>query len=300
MNIGVIMGGTSSEREISLYTGKEMENNLDKNKYVVIPIVIENKNDIIYKVKNIDFALLALHGKFGEDGTVQGVLETMGIPYSGCGLLSSSLCMDKDITKKIIRAEGIKTADWVMIKEEEQIKFNEINNIGYPIVVKPNCGGSSVATSIVESEKQLEDAVRVAFKYDKEVMIEKYLKGDEITCCILNGKMLPIIAIKPKASFFDYTSKYSDGGAEEFVVQLEEKLQEKVEAMAIKCYNALKCKVYARVDMIIVNGETFVLEINTLPGMTKNSLFPKSAATVGLSFGQLLDNIIESSIKEKR
>jgi D-alanine-D-alanine ligase len=300
LKIGVIMGGTSSEREISLYTGKEMVNALDKAKYEVFPIVIDRKEELIDKVKGIDFALLALHGKFGEDGTIQGVLETLDIPYSGCGVLSSSICMDKDITKRLVRAKGITTGDWNMVGSLEELNYDTVQAIGYPVVVKPNSGGSSVATFIINSVQDLKPAVVDALKYDREVMIEKYIKGDEITCCVLNGEMLPVLAIKPKASFFDYTSKYSDGGADEFVVELNEELHKKVEKMALDCYNALKCSVYARVDMIIDNGKPYVLEVNTLPGMTRNSLFPKSAASVNISFSQLLDLIIEYSSKQTR
>lgn len=299
MKIGVIMGGISSEREISLKSGEEICKNLDDSKYEIIPIVLDSKEEIIDKIKGIDVAFLALHGQFGEDGTVQGILESLGVPYTGCGLLSSAMCMDKDITKKLIKSEGIKTAPWINVNSLEKIDYDEIEKIGYPVVVKPNSGGSSVATFVVRDKSDIYAAVSEGLKYDREVMIEKYIKGDEITCCILNGKMLPVLAIKPRSSFFDYTSKYSDGGADEYIVELEDNLKKLVEDMAIKCYNALKCSVYARVDMIVQNGEPYVLEINTLPGMTKNSLFPKSARGVGIDFRKLLDLIIEYSLMER-
>lgn len=300
MKIGVIMGGISSEREISLKSGEEICKNLDRSKYGVIPIILNSKEEIMNKVNGIDVAFLALHGQFGEDGTVQGILESLGIPYTGCGVLSSAMCMDKDITKRLIRDEGIKTAPWINISNPEKIDYAEIEKIGYPVVVKPNSGGSSVATYVIGDKSGIYDAVSEGLKYDSEVMVEKYIKGDEITCCILNGRMLPILAIKPRASFFDYTSKYADGGADEYIVELEESLQKKVEEMSIRCYKTLKCSVYARVDLIVQNGEPYVLELNTLPGMTKNSLFPKSARGVGMNFTGLLDHIIEYSLKERR
>jgi D-alanine-D-alanine ligase len=222
------MGGTSSEREISLSTGKEMVTYLDKNKYDICPIIVDEKEEIIDKVRGIDFALLALHGKFGEDGTVQGVLETLGIPYSGCSLLSSSLCMDKDITKKILKASGINTADWILVKNIEELNCKQIEIIGYPVVVKPNSGGSSVATFVTNNFQEVKNAVEEGVKYDKEIMVEKYIKGDEITCCVLNGKLLPILAIRPKSSFFDYESKYLDGGADEFVIELDKNLYDRL------------------------------------------------------------------------
>lgn len=300
MKIGVIMGGVSSEREVSLNSGKEIVNYFDKNKYEVIPIVIDKKDDVIEKAKGIDFAFIALHGKFGEDGIIQAVLETMDIPYSGCGPLTSGVCMNKDITKKILRSTGINTADWLCVRSVEEIDYDYIDKMGYPVFVKPNSGGSSVATNLIKKKEDIESAVKLALDYDTEVMIEKYIKGDEITCCILEGKMMPVIAIKPKAEFFDYTAKYADGGSDEIIVEFEEGLQKKIEEMALDCWKVLKCSVYVRVDMIIKNGVPYVLELNTLPGMTKNSLFPKSAKAVNLSFTQLLDKITQVSLKEVR
>jgi D-alanine-D-alanine ligase len=300
MKIGVLMGGISSEREISLKTGKEIADNLNKDKYEVVTIVIDKKEDLMEKVKDIDFAFLALHGKFGEDGTVQAVLQTLGIPYSGCDVLSSAICMDKDMTKKVIKAADINTAQWVMVRDAEKFDVAAIEKMGFPVVVKPNSGGSSVATNIARSKEELKPFIIEALKYDKEVMVEQYIKGDEITCCVLNREMLPVLAIKPKSNFFDFASKYSDGGAEEVVVQLNEELHKKVEAMAIACWDSLKCSVYSRVDMLVRDGEPFILEINTLPGMTKNSLFPKSASAAGITFPMLLDTIIEYSLKEVR
>lgn len=301
MKVGVIMGGISSEREISLKSGNSVVENIDKNKYEVIPIVIDKKEDIINKVKGIDFALLALHGQFGEDGTVQAVLQTLGIPYSGCGPLSSAACMDKDMTKSLLQAAGIRTAPWINLRSEDEINYEDIKELGYPVVVKPTHGGSSVATFIIKEEKEIENAVKEAFKWDNEVMIEKFIKGDEITCPVMGREMFPVVAIKPHAEFFDYTAKYADGGSDEFVIELEESLHKEVEKMALDTYRALKCSVYARIDMIITEGAIpYILEVNTLPGMTKASLFPKSAAGKGIDFSGLIDLIIENSLKEKR
>lgn len=296
MKIGVIMGGISSEREVSLNSGKEIVNCLDKNKYEVVPIVIDKKRDVLEKVKDIDFAFIALHGKFGEDGTIQSVLETMDIPYSGCGPLTSAICMDKDMSKKVLKSADINTAKWICVKSIEEIDYDKLDEIGYPVVVKPNCGGSSVATNIVKKKEDIENNVKLALDYDTEVVIEKYIQGDEITCCMLKGKTLPVIAIKPNSEFFDYTAKYADGGSDEIVVELEKSLQEKVEKICVQCWEVLKCKSYARVDMIVENGIPYVLELNTLPGLTKNSLFPKSARGVDMSFSQLLDKIIQYSL----
>ena len=298
MKIGVIMGGISSEREISIQSGEAIIQNLDKEKYEVVPIRIDKKEDIITKVPGIDFALLALHGQFGEDGTVQAVLQTMGIPYSGCGPLSSAACMDKDMSKSLLKANNINTAPWINVRSVEEINYDEIEKMGYPVVVKPTHGGSSVATFIVKDKKDIENSVIEGFKWDTDVMIEKFIKGEEITCPILGNEMFPVVAIKPNAEFFDYTAKYSDGGADEFVIELEPELHKKIEKMAFDTYRALKCEVYSRVDFIITEDKTpCVLEVNTLPGMTPNSLFPKSAKGKNISYSKLLDLIIEGSLK---
>lgn len=297
MKVGVILGGISSEREVSLNSGKEVFNNYDKEKYEVQQILIDKKEDAFTKCKDIDFAFITLHGKFGEDGKIQAIFESMDIPYSGCGALTSGICMDKDITKRLIRSAGINTADWLSIRNMEQLDYDYIEKMGYPVVVKPNSGGSSVATNIIKKKDDIEAAVKLAFEYDKEVIIEKYIKGDEITCCMIDGEMIAVIAIKPHAEFFDYTAKYSDGGTDEIVIQLEEPLHSKVEAMAKGCWDILKCEVFVRVDMIVQDGVPYILELNTLPGMTKNSLFPRGAEAAGMSFTQLIDAIMESSLK---
>ena len=301
MKVGVVMGGISSEREISLKSGKSIIENIDKNKYEVIEIIIDKKEDIINKVKGLDFALLALHGKFGEDGTVQSVLQTLDIPYSGCGPISSGICMDKDLAKRVLTANNVRNARWLNVTSVEEIDYKAIEEMGYPVFVKPTNGGSSVATFKIKSADGIKNAVEEGLKWDSEVLIEEFVDGDEITCPVFDGKMLPVIAIKPQSDFFDYTQKYAADGADEIVIELEEKLHAEVEKMALETYKALKCEVYARVDMIInKQGVPYILEVNTLPGMTSASLFPKSAAGAGISYSGLIDMIIETSLKVKR
>lgn len=292
------MGGISSEREISLKSGEQVIKNLNKEKYdEIIPIVINSKNEVIEKVKGIDFAFLALHGQFGEDGTIQAVLETMDISYSGCGVLCSAVCMNKGLTKRIINTIGVPTAPWFTVKSIDDINYKIINDFKYPVFIKPNSGGSSVATFLIKDKESVESAVKEGLKYDKEVIIEKYISGYEITSFILNGEVFPTVIIKAnKGEFFDYTSKYDESGANEEVILLEEELQNKVNEISKKIWNVLGCKGYARVDMIVSNNIPYVLEVNTLPGMTKASLIPKSAKEMGLSFSELLDKIIEYSL----
>ncbi|MED3572725.1 D-alanine--D-alanine ligase [Cytobacillus praedii] len=300
MRVGVIMGGFSSEKQVSIMTGEEMMTHLDKNKYEIVPILLANKEGLVEKVKDLDIALLALHGKFGEDGTIQGALETMGVPYTGSSILSSSLCMDKNISKKIIRFEGVQTPDWIHLTNMEELKMDELDNMGYPLVVKPNSGGSSVGVKIVYDKETLMPAIAEVFKWDSEVIIEKLIMGEEITCSILDGKLLPVISIRHKGEFFDYASKYNDVATIEEVVQLPPEIQTRVSVAAMSCYKSLKCSVYARIDMMIKDGIPYVMEVNTLPGMTKNSLLPKSAQGAGIPYHKLLDLIIEHSLKVRR
>ncbi|NIK79755.1 D-alanine-D-alanine ligase [Paenibacillus castaneae] len=300
MKVGVIMGGISSEREVSLMTGKEMIANLDREKYELYPIEINSKDELVEKVKNMDVALLALHGKYGEDGTIQGALETVGVPYTGCGVLSSSLSMDKNISKKLFRNEGIDTPDWIHLSSADELCMEEVERLGYPVIVKPNSGGSSIGIQIIKNKETLIPVLHETFQWDDEVLIEQYIRGEEITCSILNGKLLPIITIRSQSEFFDYSSKYDDGGADEQVIQLPTDIFERVRDSALGCYKTLKCSIYARIDMILKDGIPYVMEVNTLPGLTKNSLLPKSAKAAGISFSQLLDSIIEYSLNERK
>ncbi|MBC6003592.1 D-alanine--D-alanine ligase [Paeniclostridium sp. NSJ-45] len=297
MKIAIVMGGISSEREVSLKSGEAVFNGIDKNKYEVVKVVLDDKKDIFTKITDdIDFAFLALHGKFGEDGCVQSILEAMDIPYSGCGPLTSALCMDKNMTKKILRDSNLPTAPWTVVRSVEEIDYEEIEKIGYPVFIKPNSGGSSVATFLVKSKDEVLNAVEKGLEVDDCVMIEKYIKGGEYTSFILNGEVFPTISIKANSEFFDFESKYSQNGATEEVVYLEEKLQDEINEISKGCWKAFNCKAYVRVDVIISDGVPYVLELNTLPGMTQTSLIPRSAKAKGIEFSQLIEKIIEYSL----
>ncbi len=297
MKIAIVMGGISSEREVSLKSGEAVFNGIDKNKYEVVKVVLDDKKDIFTKITDdIDFAFLALHGKFGEDGCVQSILEAMDIPYSGCGPLTSALCMDKNMTKKILRDSNLPTAPWTVVRSVEEIDYEEIEKIGYPVFIKPNSGGSSVATFLVKSKDEVLNAVEKGLEVDDCVMIEKYIKGGEYTSFILNGEVFPTISIKANSEFFDFESKYSQNGATEEVVYLEEKLQDEINEISKGCWKAFNCKAYVRVDVIISDGVPYVLELNTLPGMTQTSLIPRSSKAKGIEFSQLIEKIIEYSL----
>ena len=303
MKIGVIMGGISSEREVSLQTGQEMIKHLDRNRYEVVPIVVNQRADLIAQVQQagINLALLALHGQYGEDGTVQGALETLGIPYTGSGVLASSLCMNKQLSKMLLKAVGVHTPAGLCWQGMDDYNPQAVEQLGYPVIVKPNMGGSSIGIQLVHHEKELLPAVQEAFDLGQAILIEPYLKGTELTCPIMDGEALPIISIRSTHSeWFDYKAKYEVGGAEEKVIQLPPVMEQRVREAALASYRLLQCKVYARVDIILYQDTPYVLEVNTLPGMTAGSLFPKSAAAAGMTYTQLLDRLITSSLHERK
>lgn len=298
MKIGVLMGGCSSERQVSLLTGEEIIKNLNKEKYEVMPIIINSKEEVFEKVKNVDFVFIALHGEFGEDGCIQSILDALDIPYSGSNPLSSALCMDKRQSKRILKSEGINVADGIFLRKNHAFTRESLNNLNFPLMVKPNNGGSSIGISLVNNAEDLNKALGDAFLYSEEVLIEEYLNGKEYTVAILNGSALPTLAISFNSSFFNYESKYTSIDTIEEVAFIPEELKKEIEFIAEKSYELLDCKAYARVDIIVSNGKPYVLELNTLPGMTSASLFPKSAKAVGIEFSELLDKIIDYSLNK--
>lgn len=295
----VIMGGISSEREVSLNSGSAVLEAIDREKYDIYELVIDEPMDVVNKMpKDIDFALIVLHGKYGEDGTIQAMLESMGIKYSGCDPLTSGICMDKNMSKNILKASNIPTAPWIIVKSLNNIDYDAIDKIGYPVFIKPNSGGSSVATFKVDKKEDVYEAVKKGLEVDDIVMIEGFLPGDEYTSFILNGEVFPTIKISSPNAFFDYESKYATGekAATEEIIYLEESLQNQINSVSSRCWNCFNCKVFVRVDFILSDGIFYVLELNTLPGMTKTSLIPRSANAKGLSYSQLIDKIIEYSL----
>lgn len=305
MKVGVIRGGVSTEREVSLATGQEIINNLDREKYEVVDIVVNSEKEVYEKLsyEKFDFVYIALHGKFGEDGKIQSILESLDIPYSGGGILSSAGCMDKDITKRIVSSYGVRVSKGMSLRKGQKISFDYIKEIlGDKVVVKPNSGGSSIGVSFVTNQEELSNALSLVFSIDKEAMIEEVLYGEEITVPIIDGVVYPTVKIEALAGeYFDYNSKYSEGGAREYVHQYPDLVQKEINKLAMTSYYGMKCEGFARIDFILVNGDTpYFMEINTLPGMTSASLLPKSTASKGLSYSQTLDLLIQSSLKINR
>ena len=291
--VAVIFGGTSAEREISILSGSAVLRALKNLK--VNAVGIDAGPDLPLKLKSqkIDFVYNALHGPFGEDGTVQGMLELMRIPYTGCGVLASALAMDKAFSKQIFRACGISTPDWLMAsKGGPDPKIRK-----YPVVVKPVDQGSAIGVAIAGNKKELKQALKKAYRLGPKAIIEQYVAGTEITVGVLGKKALPAVEIVPDNKFYDFEAKYEKGKSKHIIPpRLPEAALKKAEAAALGAFEALGCRAVSRIDIIVdKRGKPWVLEVNTIPGMTETSLLPDEARAAGMSFGELVLEIIRQS-----
>jgi len=294
LRVGVLMGGPSEEKEVSIATGKAVIKACAKNGYTATEFVFDtNYKKYLKELKKQNIIFNALHGGIGENGKIQEWLDENDIKYTGSGAIASSLCMDKAASKKIAKRNGIETPDWQLIQRPDQdVK------ITLPFVVKPNEQGSTVGLSIVKNDQFIKPAMDLAFQHGNEVIIEKFISGRELTIPIINEDAYPIVEINPKNNYYDYECKYTPGMSEYVCpADLEQNLVKKIEANTMKLFKKLDCSVYARADYILdKSGVPYFLEMNTLPGMTSTSLVPKSASARGQSFQKLIRYIIELSI----
>lgn len=251
------------------------------------------------EIRDVDVVFLALHGGAGEDGRVQAVLDLAGLAYTGSNHIASATAMDKDLSKRLFRAAGVPTADWLMAPV---LAHDVAEALGWPVVVKPNKQGSTVGLSIVRAAAALADAVQLAERYDDEVMVERFIPGRELTVGILEGEPLPVGEIITKAGIFDYQAKYQKGGAEEiFPADLPEETSTRLQGLALRAHNALKLGVYSRIDFRMdPAGNFWCLEANSLPGMTAASLLPQAARVAGIEFPKLLERICRAALLAKR
>lgn len=289
--IGVLMGGRSAEREVSLKSGTAVYNTLRDLGYNVLAIDAGEDLCSVLKKKKIDIAFIALHGGHGENGAVQGMLEIMGIPYTGSGILSSALAMDKEATKKVFLYHGIPMPAFKIISRGGMIPSLPF---AMPYVIKPATEGSSVGVEIVKKQSALKDALQRAFSYGEKVIAEQYIKGKEVQIAILNDKVLGGVEVRPSLEFYNFEAKYT-AGLTEYILppQLPGRVYEVAKNTALKAHKALGCSGATRVDLIIESkGKPFVLEVNTIPGMTETSLLPKIAKDAGIGFGVLLTKIL--------
>lgn len=306
MRIALLSGGKSSERDVSLNSGNQVFEALDKEKYDVQRY--DPQTDIARLVSDapdIDFALIILHGPYGEDGTVQGLLELLDIPYQGAGVLGSAMAMNKLVAKQLYKKAGLPIPDYAVVRENDRPADPSvlIRRIGLPLVVKPVFCGSSIGMTILKDEQDFNDAVDNAFKYDHSVLVEEYISGIELTGGVIGNddlQALPLIEIVPNPSheFFDYSAKYIAGETSEICpARIDDAMTETAQNYAKIAHTTLKCLGYSRTDMILRKSEIFVLETNTIPGMTPTSLFPQAAQAAGYSFSQLLDRLIALGIQ---
>jgi D-alanine-D-alanine ligase len=300
------MGGRSAEREISLKTGEQIYKALSDKGYEAIKIDAGiNVAEDLKRVKP-DVVFIGLHGRYGEDGTVQGLLEMMELPYTGSGVMASAIAINKAMTKVVMEAAGINTPSFLRLnKSDAQIDYeNILNNIGLPLVVKPACEGSTIGINIVHDKTDLSDSINQAFLFDNEIIVEEFVEGTEITVGIIGNDpvALPTLEIVTETDFYDYETKYTAGLSKHIIpARLPENEQEKAQAVALAAHNALGCKGYSRVDIIVDKaGEPFVLEINTLPGMTELSLYPDAARAAGFEFPDLISKLVELALENSK
>jgi D-alanine-D-alanine ligase len=310
-NIAVLMGGRSLERKISLKSGHRVYGALKKLGYNAIKLDIDESIVDNLTSEKIDLAYIALHGKDGEDGTIQEILELLNIPYTGPGVYSNILSFDKIISKQILISHNIPTPPFYFLNESSFMELGAskllplvTEKLGLPLVVKPSAQGSALGIKIVKKQEDIPDAIISALGYSKKVIIEKFIYGTELAVSIIgkdNPRILPVVEIVPEKDFFDFESRYSPGKTNYFVpARLPKSLAEKVRETAVCVHNALKCSKLSRVDIILDEKEKipYVLELNTSPGMTDTSLLPMAAEEAGISFEELVEKIIKLSLED--
>ncbi len=307
--IVVLMGGISSEREISLQSGKAVANALLEDNNNVIKIIVND--DMVNELDNykIDVAFIALHGYFGEDGGIQQVLESKGIPYTGSGISASRLAMNKVESKDIFRRNNIPTPDYFTASTVQNISeiTNSVKNLKLPVITKPVSNGSSIGISIIKEYIGIIDAIEHTGRYSEEILVEECIEGRELAVSVLNDKALPVIEIKTATGLYDYDAKYKSDKTQYIVLKsadessettLSHDVYERVQELAVRAHNSLGCRTFSRADMILnKDDEIYVLEVNTIPGFTEKSLLPKAAAAANISFSELCNAIVNAACK---
>ncbi len=295
--IGVLAGGPSSERPISLKSGKAVYDALVAQGFDAV--LIDVNEDIYHTIKSsdIDVAFIALHGRFGEDGTVQMILEGAGIPYTGSGVAASRMAIDKIAAKEIFIKNNIPVPKYAVIKNT-LVEYPEVYALGFPVVVKPQFEGSSIGLSVVGSKEELAGAISKALRFGGNVLVEQFIEGRELTVGILSDKPLPVIEIAAKNKIYDFSAKYSDPDTEYIVpAKIGKEASEEAQDLAKRAHHALGCRGFSRVDMLMDGeGRFYVLELNTIPGMTERSLLPKAAGVKGLDFNGLCVKLLEEAL----
>jgi D-alanine-D-alanine ligase len=322
MRVAVLLGGNSPERDVSLSSGRNIAEALRKNGHDVLEfdpglpgkklmsdfnidfgLPVENENSLyinllLLKLLRVDLVFNGLHGGSGENGIVQTLLDTLGLKYTGPGSNACMLAMDKEISKMLLLQNGLPTAKFVTIRNKNE-RLQSLSGLNFPVMVKPADGGSSLGNTVLQDISQLDKAVDFAFKYGTKVLIEEFISGKEIAAGILDGVALPLVHIKPKHDLYDYECKYTPGmSTYTCPAELDEVITAKIQDYALKMYHILGCTSYSRVDFLLRDDQDmFILEANTLPGMTSTSLIPKAAKVVGYSFEELIEKIVQDVLR---
>ena len=300
--VAVLMGGTSEEREVSIKSGKAVAEALRSVGYPVIEVVLNYEDQRELEGLNFDVVFVALHGGFGEDGRLAALLEERGIPYTGSGPDAGRLAMDKVAAKRIFEAFGIPTPPYLVMNDSltasDMDWFVRSELGGYPVVVKPANGGSSIGVEVVDTRSGLADAVSSALRFSPRVLVEKFIKGRELTCAILENRPLPLIEMRVARLFFDYRAKYSDP-ATQYIVNpdIEPRLYRLCQEAALCAHIAVGARDFSRVDLILSGRKPYILEVNTIPGLTARSLLPKAAATIGYDFPDLCKRMVDLALR---
>jgi len=311
VKVAVLMGGKSSEREISVQTGTQISSALMSKGYDVFTLELDENTFGILLTKKPDAVFIALHGRYGEDGCVQGMLEIAGIPYVGSGVLASAIAMDKVTTKVILARQGIRSPlgkvisinDWRAVDQDQKDTLTGLMvGLSYPVVVKPNQQGSTLGLTIVDNIDRLRAGLEHAFLYDDVALVEEFVMGTEITVSVIGNKkpiVLPTIEIISHTGLYDYKAKYTKGLSEHIIpARIGPEREAEAEETALRCFKALGCRDMARVDMIVPDeGELCVLEVNTIPGMTETSLMPDAARAYGIQFPDLAEMLVKMSVR---
>ncbi len=300
LRIGVLMGGSSAEREISLKTGRSICDALKRRGYTVIPIEADASLPHQIRAKKISIAFLALHGPGGEDGTVQGMLEVMKVPYTGSGVSASAVCMDKGLTRVVLQAAKVPVSPGMTLYDK-MIPVRPPATLGLPVVVKPCAQGSTFGVSIVRKPNQWKEALQEAYRYGEQVVVEKYIPGREVAVGVFGNEVLPGVEIIVPGGFYDFTAKYGKASTRYVCpASLSPKLEKALREYSLRAYQALGCRGAARVDFRIhTNGRPYILELNTIPGMTERSLLPMAAAQIGWSYDELVERILHDALPKK-
>ena len=297
LRVGVLMGGQSSEREISLKTGRAICQALVRRGYKVFSIDVDASLPQQLSRKRIDVAFIALHGPGGEDGTVQGLLEVVGIPYTGSGVMASAISMDKGMTKAILQVNSLPVPQGVVLQRRESRK-GWGGKLKLPQVVKPSTEGSTIGVTIVRKRSELPNALRRAYQFGEKAIVEAYIDGREVALAVIDGEPLPAVEIISPGGFYDFAAKYQKAETRYLCpAPLDRKLLKEVQNLAVRAYKVIGCAGAARVDFrISQQGRPAILEINTIPGMTERSLLPMAAAQTGITYDTLVERILGSSL----